>query len=113
MKKVKVNDKKKQDAETDLKRINLRAIRNKELNKPGGGLLNKSDNKNYKNAHAEFYGQSDDSEDERVRLFYSSQVVAKIGRLQSHKYKDKDFMGYDENLQKVEKKKAFGRLLFV
>lgn len=36
------------------------------------------------------------------------QVLSRIGRLQTKKYKDKDFIGYDENLQKIPRKKAFG-----
>ncbi|CAD8088418.1 unnamed protein product [Paramecium primaurelia] len=72
--------------------INIRAIRNKKSIKKDLSLQPK-------NIHDQFYQESDDSEDEKI--------LSKIGRLQTKKYKDKDFIGYDENLNKIQKKKQF------
>ncbi len=61
--------------------------------------------KHYKNVHADVYGESDDTDDEKVKnILNIIQILSKIGRLQSKHYKDKDFIGYDENLNKIVRK---------
>ncbi|KAM3140913.1 hypothetical protein pb186bvf_006924 [Paramecium bursaria] len=72
--------------------VNIRAIRNKKLIKPDKSLV-------FNNPNEQYYVASDDSDDEKI--------LSKIGRLQTKKYKDKDFIGYDENLNKIKKKKQF------
>jgi hypothetical protein len=73
MKKVRTQGRERKLKSTDVEvgAVNIKAIRNRELRKNQGKVLEKQKEmeKKYKNAHSQFYGESDDSEDERVIIY--------------------------------------------